>query len=124
MFFPQKEESCYSAGTKGLFTRGPGGRPSSPRSAPIRLKGSPSSSPKSIFPYPPQQDSPPKSPHRMSFTGIFRSSSKESNCSSPSSSPSPISMKLFSRSRKGKRAERLLGMPGVAENHIALHFGQ
>ncbi|KAJ8267963.1 hypothetical protein COCON_G00131350 [Conger conger] len=42
----------------------------------------------------------PKSPHRMSFSGIFRSSSKDSTSSSTSSSPSPISIKLFSRTRK------------------------
>uniref|UniRef100_A0A8C2KIL4 Protein kinase, AMP-activated, gamma 2 non-catalytic subunit b n=1 Tax=Cyprinus carpio TaxID=7962 RepID=A0A8C2KIL4_CYPCA len=49
--------------------------------------------PKTIFPYPlsSHQNSPPKSPRRLSFSGIFRSSS----CSSPAS------IKLFSKSRKG-----------------------
>ncbi|KAG7455204.1 hypothetical protein MATL_G00254110 [Megalops atlanticus] len=36
----------------------------------------------------------------MSFSGIFRSSSKDSSTSSSSTSPSPISIKLFSRTRK------------------------
>ncbi|KAG5841968.1 hypothetical protein ANANG_G00172690 [Anguilla anguilla] len=98
----KREESCYSASpTRGFFTRGPGGRPPSPRSAPVRPKSIPSSSPKTIFPYPVQQESSPKSPHRMSFSGIFRTSSKDSTSSStPSSSPSPIGIKLFSRTRK------------------------
>ncbi|KAI1902254.1 hypothetical protein AGOR_G00042810 [Albula goreensis] len=92
--------SCHSASpTKGFFMRGVGGRPPSPRSAPAKAKCSPGS-PKTIFPYPPHQESPPKSPRRMSFSGIFRSSSKDSSASSTSSSPSPISIKLFSRTRK------------------------
>uniref|UniRef100_A0A8C8GQL9 Uncharacterized protein n=1 Tax=Oncorhynchus tshawytscha TaxID=74940 RepID=A0A8C8GQL9_ONCTS len=87
--------SCHSASpTKGFFTRGPFSRPSSPKSAPARTKNSPGS-PKTIFPYPSShQDSPPKSPRRLSFSGIFRSSSRDSN------STSPISIKLFSRARK------------------------
>ncbi|XP_045077483.1 5'-AMP-activated protein kinase subunit gamma-2-like [Coregonus clupeaformis] len=91
--------SCHSASpTKGFFTRGPFSRPSSPKSAPARTKNSPGS-PKTIFPYPSShQDSPPKSPRRLSFSGIFRSSSRDSN----STSTSPVSIKLFSRARKGK----------------------
>nr|XP_046211698.1 5'-AMP-activated protein kinase subunit gamma-2-like isoform X2 [Oncorhynchus gorbuscha] len=87
--------SCHSASpTKGFFARGPFSRPSSPKSAPARTKNSPGS-PKTIFPYPSShQDSPPKSPRRLSFSGIFRSSSRDSN------STSPISIKLFSRARK------------------------
>ncbi|XP_052359666.1 5'-AMP-activated protein kinase subunit gamma-2-like isoform X2 [Oncorhynchus keta] len=87
--------SCHSASpTKGFFARGPFSRPSSPKSAPARTKNSPGS-PKTIFPYPSyHQDSPPKSPRRLSFSGIFRSSSRDSN------STSPISIKLFSRARK------------------------
>ncbi|KAJ8272619.1 hypothetical protein GJAV_G00091350 [Gymnothorax javanicus] len=98
----RREEGCYSASpSRGFFSKGPSVLPPSPRSAPIRPKGSPCSSPKTIFPYPPQQESPPKSPHRMSFSGIFRSSSKDSSSSSStSSSPSPITIKLFSRTRK------------------------
>ncbi|CAB1349771.1 unnamed protein product [Coregonus sp. 'balchen'] len=89
--------SCHSASpTKGFFTRGPFSRPSSPKSAPARTKNSPGS-PKTIFPYPSShQDSPPKSPRRLSFSGIFRSSSRDSN----STSTSPVSIKLFSRARK------------------------
>uniref|UniRef100_A0A4W5MI56 Protein kinase, AMP-activated, gamma 2 non-catalytic subunit a n=1 Tax=Hucho hucho TaxID=62062 RepID=A0A4W5MI56_9TELE len=92
----QKDDgSCHSASpTKGFFTRGPFSRPSSPKSAPARTKNSPGS-PKTIFPYPSShQDSPPKSPRRLSFSGIFRSSSRDSN------STSPVSIKLFSRARK------------------------
>uniref|UniRef100_A0A8C1UKP7 Protein kinase, AMP-activated, gamma 2 non-catalytic subunit b n=1 Tax=Cyprinus carpio TaxID=7962 RepID=A0A8C1UKP7_CYPCA len=50
--------------------------------------------PKTIFPRPlsSHQDSPPKSPRRLSFSGIFRSSS----------SSAPASIKLFSKSRKGE----------------------
>uniref|UniRef100_A0A673YZE8 Protein kinase AMP-activated non-catalytic subunit gamma 2 n=1 Tax=Salmo trutta TaxID=8032 RepID=A0A673YZE8_SALTR len=86
---------CHSASpTKGFFTRGPFSRPSSPKSAPARTKNSPGS-PKTIFPYPSShQDSPPKSPRRLSFSGIFRSSSRDST------STSPVSIKLFSRARK------------------------
>uniref|UniRef100_A0A674B9R8 Protein kinase AMP-activated non-catalytic subunit gamma 2 n=1 Tax=Salmo trutta TaxID=8032 RepID=A0A674B9R8_SALTR len=76
------------------------GRPSSPKSAPVRTKNSPGS-PKTIFPYPSsQQDSPPKSSRRLSFSGIFRSSSRDST--SNSTSTSPVNVKLFSRARKGK----------------------
>ncbi|NWZ24023.1 AAKG2 kinase, partial [Asarcornis scutulata] len=95
---PQVEES-YSAGSpsKGLFSKGLQNRPSSPVSAPVRSKHSPGS-PKTVFPFP-YQESPPRSPRRMSFSGIFRSSSKES---SPNSNPStsPGGIKFFSRSRK------------------------
>ncbi|NXL30141.1 AAKG2 kinase, partial [Glaucidium brasilianum] len=92
-------EESYSAGSpsKGLFSKGLQNRPSSPVSAPVRSKHSPGS-PKTVFPFP-YQESPPRSPRRMSFSGIFRSSSKES---SPNSNPStsPGGIKFFSRSRK------------------------
>ncbi|XP_064188628.1 5'-AMP-activated protein kinase subunit gamma-2a isoform X1 [Anguilla rostrata] len=94
------EGVCHSASpTKGFFMRGPFSRPSSPMSAPARSRVSPGS-PKTIFPYPSHQDSPPKSPRRMSFSGIFRSSSKESSASSTSTSTSPVGIKFFSRTRK------------------------
>ncbi|KAM9337109.1 5'-AMP-activated protein kinase subunit gamma-1-like [Symphorus nematophorus] len=100
------EPLCHSASpTRSFFShRAPFGRPSSPRSAPARTSGSrmsPSSS-KTIFPYqsgPPQQDSPPKSPRRLSFSGIFRSSSRDSN-HQPSSSP--VTIKLFNRNKRDK----------------------
>ncbi|NWX71536.1 AAKG2 kinase, partial [Alca torda] len=95
----RKVEESYSAGSpsKGLFSKGLQNRPSSPVSAPVRSKYSPGS-PKTVFPFP-YQESPPRSPRRMSFSGIFRSSSKES---SPNSNPStsPGGIKFFSRSRK------------------------
>ncbi|NXG71705.1 AAKG2 kinase, partial [Baryphthengus martii] len=95
----RKVEDSYSAGSpsKGLFSKGLQNRPSSPVSAPVRSKHSPGS-PKTVFPFP-YQESPPRSPRRMSFSGIFRSSSKES---SPNSNPStsPGGIKFFSRSRK------------------------
>uniref|UniRef100_A0AC11BY39 Protein kinase AMP-activated non-catalytic subunit gamma 2 n=1 Tax=Ovis aries TaxID=9940 RepID=A0AC11BY39_SHEEP len=92
-------DSPFSSGSpsKGFFTRGPQPRPSSPVSAPVRPKTSPGS-PKTVFPFS-YQESPPRSPRRMSFSGIFRSSSKDS---SPSSNPStsPGGIRFFSRSRK------------------------
>ncbi|XP_068031110.1 5'-AMP-activated protein kinase subunit gamma-2 isoform X2 [Anomalospiza imberbis] len=95
----RKVDDSYSAGSpsKGLFSKGLQNRPSSPVSAPVRSKHSPGS-PKTVFPFP-YQESPPRSPRRMSFSGIFRSSSKES---SPNSNPStsPGGIKFFSRSRK------------------------
>ncbi|NXO50846.1 AAKG2 kinase, partial [Aramus guarauna] len=95
----RKVEESYSGGSpsKGLFSKGLQNRPSSPVSAPVRSKHSPGS-PKTVFPFP-YQESPPRSPRRMSFSGIFRSSSKES---SPNSNPStsPGGIKFFSRSRK------------------------
>ncbi|XP_078280710.1 5'-AMP-activated protein kinase subunit gamma-1 isoform X3 [Rhinoraja longicauda] len=81
--------------SKGFFSRNFYHRPSSPVSAPVRVKQSPGS-PKSVFPFP--QDSSPRSSRRMSFSGIFRSTSKDSSGSSTSTSP--VSMKFFSRSRK------------------------
>uniref|UniRef100_A0A8C4DS85 Protein kinase AMP-activated non-catalytic subunit gamma 2 n=1 Tax=Dicentrarchus labrax TaxID=13489 RepID=A0A8C4DS85_DICLA len=99
------EALCRSVSpTRSFFHRAPFGRPSSPRSAPARTscsKMSPSS-PKTLFPYqsgPPQQDSPPKSPRRLSFSGIFRSASKDSN-QQPSSSP--VTIKLFTRNKRDK----------------------
>ncbi|XP_023370212.1 5'-AMP-activated protein kinase subunit gamma-2 isoform X4 [Otolemur garnettii] len=95
----RKVDSPISSGSpsKGLFSRGPQARPSSPVSAPVRPKTSPGS-PKTVFPFS-YQESPPRSPRRMSFSGIFRSSSKES---SPNSNPStsPGGIRFFSRSRK------------------------
>uniref|UniRef100_A0A8D2AYM9 Protein kinase AMP-activated non-catalytic subunit gamma 2 n=1 Tax=Sciurus vulgaris TaxID=55149 RepID=A0A8D2AYM9_SCIVU len=95
----RKVDSPFSSGSpsRGLFSRGPQPRPSSPVSAPVRPKTSPGS-PKTVFPFS-CQESPPRSPRRMSFSGIFRSSSKES---SPNSNPStsPGGIRFFSRSRK------------------------
>uniref|UniRef100_A0A8D0Z210 Protein kinase AMP-activated non-catalytic subunit gamma 2 n=1 Tax=Sus scrofa TaxID=9823 RepID=A0A8D0Z210_PIG len=112
----RKVDSPFSSGSpsKGFFSRGPQPRPSSPVSAPVRPKTSPGS-PKTVFPFS-YQESPPRSLRRMSFSGIFRSSSKES---SPSSNPStsPGGIKLFSRSRKSKTLMLLFqvgaGLPGT-----------
>ncbi|ELW64840.1 5'-AMP-activated protein kinase subunit gamma-2 [Tupaia chinensis] len=89
--------SSTGSPSRGLFSRAPQARPSSPVSAPVRPKTSPGS-PRTVFPFS-YQESPPRSPRRMSFSGIFRSSSKES---SPSSNPStsPGGIRFFSRSRK------------------------
>ncbi|XP_062813999.1 5'-AMP-activated protein kinase subunit gamma-2 isoform X1 [Anolis carolinensis] len=96
----RKTEDNYTTGSpsRGLFSKGLQNRPSSPASAPVKSKHSPGS-PKTVFPFP-YQESPPRSPRRMSFSGIFRSSSKDS--SSPASNPStsPGGIKFFSRSRK------------------------
>ncbi|KAF0886860.1 AAKG2 kinase, partial [Crocuta crocuta] len=95
----RKVDSPCGSGSpsKGFFSRGPQHQPSSPMSAPGRPKTSPGS-PKTVFPFS-YQESPPRSPRRMSFSGIFRSSSKES---SPNSNPStsPGGIRFFSRSRK------------------------
>ncbi|XP_006895251.1 PREDICTED: 5'-AMP-activated protein kinase subunit gamma-2 [Elephantulus edwardii] len=95
----RKVDSPLTSGSpsKGFFSRGPQHRPSSPVSAPVRPKTSPGS-PRTVFPFS-YQESPPRSPRRMSFSGIFRSSSKES---SPSSNPStsPGGIRFFSRSKK------------------------
>uniref|UniRef100_A0A672SAL9 5'-AMP-activated protein kinase subunit gamma-2 n=1 Tax=Sinocyclocheilus grahami TaxID=75366 RepID=A0A672SAL9_SINGR len=95
-FTLQGELSCHSASpTKTFFSRGTFSRPSSPMSAPARFRNSPES-PKPIFPYSSNHDSSPKCSRRRSFTGIFRSSSKDST----NPSTSPVSIKLFSRARK------------------------
>ncbi|XP_041804305.1 5'-AMP-activated protein kinase subunit gamma-1-like isoform X2 [Chelmon rostratus] len=75
--------------TKGARSPASASLPPCPQSAPVQLKTS-SGSPKTIFPYPSHQNSPPKSPHRLSFSGIFRSSSNSS----------PASIKIFSRTRR------------------------
>ncbi|KAG8506138.1 5'-AMP-activated protein kinase subunit gamma-2 [Galemys pyrenaicus] len=97
----RKVDSAFSSGSpsKGFFSRGPQHRPSSPVSAPVRPKTSPGS-PKTVFPFS-YQESPPRSPRRMSFSGIFRSSCKDTSpgCN-PSTSPGGI--RFFSRSRKSK----------------------
>ncbi|XP_016097684.1 5'-AMP-activated protein kinase subunit gamma-1-like isoform X2 [Sinocyclocheilus grahami] len=64
-------------------------------SAPARFRNCPGS-PKPVFPYSSNHDSSPKCSRRRSFTGIFRSSSKDST----NPSTSPVSIKLFSRARK------------------------
>nr|XP_021520920.1 5'-AMP-activated protein kinase subunit gamma-2-like [Aotus nancymaae] len=101
----RKVDSPFGPGSpsKGFFSRGPQPRASSPVSAPVRPKTSPGS-PKTVFPFS-YQESPPRSPRRMSFSGIFRSSSKES---SPNSNPatSPGGIRFFSRSRKSSGGHR------------------
>ncbi|XP_029581393.1 5'-AMP-activated protein kinase subunit gamma-1 isoform X2 [Salmo trutta] len=93
---PKGEVCCHSASlTKGLFVRGGAAgvsQPSSPMFAPAHSQSrtSPGSS-RTIFPYPSTHRSPPKSPCRLNFSGIFRSSSNSSSNSS---------IKLFSRTRK------------------------
>uniref|UniRef100_A0A8C7U8I4 Protein kinase, AMP-activated, gamma 2 non-catalytic subunit b n=1 Tax=Oncorhynchus mykiss TaxID=8022 RepID=A0A8C7U8I4_ONCMY len=94
-----KASVCFHSAslTKGLFVRGCAAgvsQPSSPMFAPAHSQSqtSPGSS-RTIFPYPSthQDRSPPKSPCRLNFSGIFRSSSNSSSNSS---------IKLFSRTRK------------------------
>ncbi|XP_016134500.1 5'-AMP-activated protein kinase subunit gamma-2-like [Sinocyclocheilus grahami] len=101
------ELSCHSASpTKTFFSRGTFSRPSSPMSAPARFRNSPES-PKPIFPYSSNHDSSPKCSRRRSFTGIFRSSSKDST----NPSTSPVSIKLFSRARKGSALVTFVNIP-------------
>ncbi|XP_039204329.1 5'-AMP-activated protein kinase subunit gamma-2 isoform X3 [Crotalus tigris] len=96
----RKTDDSYNSGSpsKGIFSKGFQNRPSSPSSAPVKSKHSPGS-PKTVFPFP-YQESPPRSPRRMSFSGIFRSSSKDSSSSGSNPSTSPGGIKFFSRSRK------------------------
>ncbi|XP_068604403.1 5'-AMP-activated protein kinase subunit gamma-2-like [Brachionichthys hirsutus] len=94
--------------TRSFFHRAPFSRPSSPRSAPA---GTTSSRWSPSSPYqggPPQPDSPPRSPHRLSFSGIFRSSSRDSN---QQPLPSPSSIKLFTRIRRDKARAHSLSSP-------------
>ncbi|XP_053293230.1 5'-AMP-activated protein kinase subunit gamma-1 isoform X1 [Pleuronectes platessa] len=102
---PQVETSCSTKSgahteerlirsaspNSGVSARSPASTPlpPCPQSAPVQLKMS-SGSPKTIFPYPSHQSSPPKSPRRLSFSGIFRSSSGST----------PSSIKIFSRARR------------------------
>ncbi|KAK7158868.1 hypothetical protein R3I94_005258 [Phoxinus phoxinus] len=79
------------SGSASPRLRSPASQPCTPVSAPVFPRTSPGSQ-KTIFPRPLSShlDSPPKSPRRLSISGIFRSSS----------SSAPASIKLFSRSRK------------------------
>ncbi|KAF6731021.1 5'-AMP-activated protein kinase subunit gamma-2 [Oryzias melastigma] len=72
--------------TKGGFAKSPVSVPTTPLSAPAQSRPI-STSPKTIFPYPSNQNSSPKSPRRLSFSGIFRSNSTAAS-------------KIFSRHRK------------------------
>ncbi|RVE61912.1 hypothetical protein OJAV_G00175300 [Oryzias javanicus] len=72
--------------TKGVFAKSPVSVPTTPLSAPAQSRPI-STSPKTIFPYPSNQNSSPKSPRRLSFSGIFRSNSTAAS-------------KIFSRHRK------------------------
>ncbi|KAM9332053.1 5'-AMP-activated protein kinase subunit gamma-2-like [Pholidichthys leucotaenia] len=112
---PVKEESVVQSisPTRSLFHRVPFVRPSSPRLVSHRSSSSKTNpgTPKSIFtsqPGPPQQDSSPKPPRRLSFSGIFRSASRDSN-QHPSSSP--VTIRLFSRSRRDKKRAHSLYFP-------------
>ncbi|XP_035381815.1 5'-AMP-activated protein kinase subunit gamma-2a isoform X3 [Electrophorus electricus] len=116
------EAVCHTTSpTKGFLSRGPFSRPASPMSAPARCRNSPGS-PKTIFPYPPQQESPPKSARRLSFTGIFRSSSKDS--SSTSTSTSPASIKLFSCTRRASGVSSPPTTPSQVTKQPALEAGR
>ncbi|XP_030054117.1 5'-AMP-activated protein kinase subunit gamma-2 isoform X4 [Microcaecilia unicolor] len=95
---PTEESHNTGSPSKSFFSKGLHNRPSSPVSAPVKSKLSPGS-PKTVFPFP-YQESPPRSPRRMSFSGIFRSSSKDSSSPGSSSSTSPGGIKFFTRSRK------------------------
>ncbi|XP_044075995.1 5'-AMP-activated protein kinase subunit gamma-1-like isoform X1 [Siniperca chuatsi] len=77
--------------TKGVSAKSPASAllPPCSQSAPVQSKTS-LGSPKTVFPYPSHQSSSPKSPHRLSFSGIFRSSS----------SSAPAGIKIFSRTRR------------------------
>ncbi|KAF7222504.1 transcript variant X1 [Nothobranchius furzeri] len=72
---------------RGVSVKNSTGFPSTPHSAPTPPKAI-TASPKTLFPYPSHQNSPPKSPHRLSLSGLFRPNSTNS------------SMKIFSRTRK------------------------
>ncbi|XP_037538139.1 5'-AMP-activated protein kinase subunit gamma-1 [Nematolebias whitei] len=72
---------------KGVFAKSPASASSTPHSAPTHPRPC-SASPRTIFPYPSHHNASPKSPHRLSFSGIFRSSSPNA------------SIKFFSRTRK------------------------
>ncbi|TKS87299.1 hypothetical protein D9C73_021423 [Collichthys lucidus] len=88
------EAVCHSASpTRSFFHRAPFSRPSSPHSIRARTSSFRTSSAKTFFPSqggPPQQDSPPKAQRR---------SSRDSN-QQPSSSP--VSIKMFTRSKRDK----------------------
>uniref|UniRef100_A0A4W6DHA1 Protein kinase AMP-activated non-catalytic subunit gamma 2 n=1 Tax=Lates calcarifer TaxID=8187 RepID=A0A4W6DHA1_LATCA len=95
---PQKVQSVAgerlirsASPTTGVSARSPPSVPllPGPHSAPVQSKMS-SGSPKTLFPYASHQSSPPKSPRRLSFSGIFRSSSNAT----------PASIKIFSRTRR------------------------
>ncbi|XP_028289309.1 5'-AMP-activated protein kinase subunit gamma-2-like [Parambassis ranga] len=90
-------------------TRRPFSRPSSPRFAPTRTSNL---TPSSFKPSVPSQtsplDSPPGPPRRLSFSGIFRVASRDSN-QQPSSSP--VSIKLFTRSKRDKTRASSLSSP-------------
>uniref|UniRef100_A0A3Q3R5S0 CBS domain-containing protein n=1 Tax=Monopterus albus TaxID=43700 RepID=A0A3Q3R5S0_MONAL len=92
-FIVSQAERCVRSAspTKGVSARSPASAllPPCPQSAPVQLKAN-SGSPKTIFPYPSHQTSSPKSPRRLSFGGIFRSSSGSS----------PTGIKIFSRTRR------------------------
>ncbi|XP_063730091.1 5'-AMP-activated protein kinase subunit gamma-2-like [Eleginops maclovinus] len=81
--------------TKSFFHRAAFNRPSVPHWTPGH--------PKTNQSVPPPQESPPKTARRLSFSGIFRSTSRDSNQQPLSSSSS---MKLFSRNKRDKARSR------------------
>ncbi|KAK5897711.1 hypothetical protein CgunFtcFv8_015191 [Champsocephalus gunnari] len=85
------------ASSVGLHSTGPPSPPWSP--------GHPNTN-QSVSP--PQEESPPKTARRMSFSGIFRSreSNQQPSSSSSSSSSSSASMKLFNRNKREKARSR------------------
>ncbi|XP_013886324.1 5'-AMP-activated protein kinase subunit gamma-1 isoform X2 [Austrofundulus limnaeus] len=82
------ERLIHSASpVKGVISKNPASSSPTTHSAPMQIKYS-SASPRTIFPYPSHQNASPKSPHRLSFSDIFRSSSPNA------------SKRIFSRTRK------------------------
>ncbi|KAG7272954.1 hypothetical protein CRUP_035786 [Coryphaenoides rupestris] len=99
---PVEQQIYSSSPTKGVFLRSSSVSPTAcPASAPVLSRTSPGS-PRTIFPYPSHQQqqqqqqqqqtqsSSPRSPRRLSLSGMFRSSGSSSSGS----------IKLFSRVRK------------------------
>ncbi|XP_077952678.1 5'-AMP-activated protein kinase subunit gamma-2 isoform X3 [Gasterosteus aculeatus] len=92
-----------------FFQRAPFRRPSSPCSTRARTSSfnvNPGH-PKTVFLNqigPPQLESPPKTPRRLSFSGIFRSTSRDSK-------PQPVSIKLFTCNKQDKARDPPLSSP-------------
>ncbi|XP_036936047.1 5'-AMP-activated protein kinase subunit gamma-2-like [Acanthopagrus latus] len=101
------EPLCRSASPTRSFFHRPQFSPRLARTSSSKMSPG---SPKTIFPYqsgPAQQESTPKTPRRLSFSGIFRST-RDSN---QQPSPSPVSIKLFNRKRDKARAYSFTSPP-------------
>ncbi|KAM9839269.1 5'-AMP-activated protein kinase subunit gamma-2-like isoform 2-T2 [Aulostomus maculatus] len=105
--------------TRTFFHRAAFSRASSPGSTPARTSTCQmrTASPRTVFldQAGAPREAVPAPPRRLSFSGLFRSPSRESN----QQSSSPVSIKLFTRSRRNKSRAHSLSSPPPRQEDVS-----